>query len=456
MQLIDEIRVVNLFGLYSYELPKSGSLTAASILYGDNGIGKSTILRLAFHLLSAGHDRGHRTALYKVPFKSFEVKLTSGAVLRATRQRQVDEGPLHLTVLDPKGSAEAEWSFMPKSEIQASYFDSEMVVFDTDSEGRPILLTRRKKTPKSSVPSGEKAYLEALAKYVPTVFMLNADRKLDSDRVADPSDELELRKLMRYEEAKRVSDLVSRSREIALTQALSAATRWINQKALISTNQGSMNVHGVYVNVLRHLMSPGGDVAVGSNVTALQKQLESIESRSAQFAKYEFTTKISVAEFKKALSGRGAKKKELAGGLLKPYIESLEARLQAISEIYSIVDKFITVINGFLTDKSIVFRLTKGFAIQNKLGAPLGAGQLSSGEQQLLLLFCYVLTSRDMPSVFMIDEPEISLNVKWQRQLVQSLLDITEGATIQFIFASHSLELLTQHRKRVVPLIGGG
>ena len=52
----------------------------------------------------------------------------------------------------------------------------------------------------------------------------------------------------------------------------------------------------------------------------------------------------------------------------------------------------------------------------------------------------------------MIDEPEISLNVKWQRELIQSLLEITEGANVQFIFASHSIELISQHLNRVVKL----
>jgi ABC-type glutathione transport system ATPase component len=52
----------------------------------------------------------------------------------------------------------------------------------------------------------------------------------------------------------------------------------------------------------------------------------------------------------------------------------------------------------------------------------------------------------------MIDEPEISLNIKWQRQLVQSLLEITNDASIQFILASHSIELLAQHRDCVVNL----
>jgi len=77
---------------------------------------------------------------------------------------------------------------------------------------------------------------------------------------------------------------------------------------------------------------------------------------------------------------------------------------------------------------------------------------LSSGEQQLLLLFCNTLVSRARPSIFIIDEPEISLNVKWQRKLVQNLLDVSQGGNTQFIFASHSIELLTQHRDKVVPV----
>ena len=105
-----------------------------------------------------------------------------------------------------------------------------------------------------------------------------------------------------------------------------------------------------------------------------------------------------------------------------------------------------------MTDKEIRFQLSQGFMIINRFGDILQPAQLSSGEQQLLLLFCYVLVARDTPSIFMIDEPEISLNIKWQRIIINSLLDITDGANIQFIFASHSLEIISQHRHRVVKL----
>ena len=260
---------------------------------------------------------------------------------------------------------------------------------------------------------------------------------------------------MQYGEPKRINELVVRSREIALSQALSAAARWISRKAVLGTNQGSMNVHSVYGDVLRRLVSPSTRTTAApaqGSVKELLQQLARIDSKSSEHARYELATHLPTNDFRKALSGRSTKKTELAVELLKPYIKSVEGRLEAVDPLYQLIDRFVSIVNGLLSDKTISFKLSQGFNIQNRLGVPLKPAQLSSGEQQLLLLFCYVLTARDTPTVFMIDEPEISLNIKWQRQLVQSLLDITQGASIQFVFASHSMELLAQHRSKVVKL----
>lgn len=457
MKLIDTIKVEKLFGLYTYSIPQVGSLTNASILYGENGLGKSTVLRLAFHLLSAAEDRGHRTALYKVPFQSIQVKLGSGVTLTAKRESHDDsEGVLHLEVFDESNIPVAEWRYRPRDADRAELLQSEFEL-GIGPDGNPIFKRRRVKSSSAAIPSGEKPYLEALRQYAPVVFILNADRRLDSDRVADPSDEVELRRVMRHEDMKRIHDLVARSREIALSQAMGAAYRWLSQKAFIGANQGTLNVHGVYVAVLHHLMSPQGGQANADagDPAALASKLSSIENRSAEFARYELATKIQANDFKRALTNRAPRKRELAANLLKPYIDSLEGRLEGQKEIYEIVHRFVSTVNDFLSDKKLSFSLTGGFVVTNKLGNVLKPHQLSSGEQQLLLLFCNVLTSRDIPSVFMIDEPEISLNIKWQRRLVQSLLDITSGSNTQFIFASHSLELLAQHRHRVVRLGAG-
>jgi hypothetical protein len=260
---------------------------------------------------------------------------------------------------------------------------------------------------------------------------------------------------MRFEESKRINDLGTRSREIALSQALSAAGNWVARKAVQGANQGSMNVHSVYADVLHHLVaasSPELKLSTQIDLGVLLTRLSLIESKTVELARYELATELSIEEFKKALNAP-LEKRNLAAELLKPYIQSLEGRMEAVDPIYRIIDKFVKILNGFLFDKTIVFKLSKGFNIQNRNGLLLKPSQLSSGEQQLLLLFCYVLTGRDNPSVFMIDEPEISLNIKWQRILVQSLLDIAEGTKTQFLFASHSLELLAQHKNKVIKLV---
>lgn len=456
-KLISTIRIDKLFGLYTYVIPEPGELTNAAILYGDNGVGKSTLLRLVFHLLSAANDRGHRSALYKTDFQRLEVALSSGVRLIA---RILEPEPSKLLLLEVMQGDKriAVWDYRPRDEHR--FLEEEAVYIEVDERGQQVVRRRTvaaRKKEFEGIPRGEKAFLEALKVYVPSLFILNADRRLDSDSVADPSDEVELRRTMQYGEPKRINELVVRSREIALSQALSTSARWISRKAVQGTNRGSMNVHSVYGDVLKRLVSRNTRNATATaaavvSIPDLLRQLSTIDSKSEEHAHYELATHLPTSDFRKTLGGRRTKKTELAAELLQPYVKSVEGRLAAVEPIYQLIDRFVKIVNGLLTDKTIDFKLSQGFTIQNKLGLALKPAQLSSGEQQLLLLFCYVLTARDTPTIFMIDEPEISLNVKWQRQLVQSLLDITEGASIQFIFASHSMELLAQHRNRVVKL----
>jgi energy-coupling factor transporter ATP-binding protein EcfA2 len=454
-KLITAIRVEKLFGLYTYSLPESGQMSNASILYGDNGVGKSTLLRLVFHLLSAANDKGHRTALSNADFKVLEVDLSSGVTLTA---RPVVDGDLKILHLEIKKeeSILALWDHFQGVD-QRRFFEDGDSIIEVIEGGKGYVRRQIRAHPKKGrkIPSGNEAYLSVLMEHAPNMFILNAERRLDSDAVSDPSDEVELRRMMNLTAPKRINELVVKSREIALSQALGSASRWIGNKAIKGTNQGSMNVHSVYVDVLHRLVGPtassGGDIL---NLTskALATKLANIESQMGKHAQYELATKLSTTEFQKALS-RTPTKSNIAAELLQPYITSLEKRLEAVEPIYQIIDRFVATLNSFLKDKNISFKISQGFKITSDFqGATLEPSQLSSGEQQLLLLFCYVLTARDKPSIFMIDEPEISLNVKWQRQLVQSLLDVSDGANVQFIFASHSMELLAQHRNRVVKL----
>lgn len=449
---VRQIKVSNLFGLYTYTLPSQADLPNAAILYGDNGVGKSTVLRMAFHMLSASHNKGHRFALYETKFDNFQINLASGHILKSEFRT---EGTVKILVLTIELEDEVlyGWEYVPNK--HRSELDNLRKTLVLTSAGRTIRIRPPSVSKARSVKCvwGENEYLAALASLTPITYILNADRRLDCDAVANPGDEIELRKLMHYEEPKSISDLVSRSRQIALSQALAIASKWLSRRALQSANEGTENVHTVYAQVLKQLISTHSDMmeADVSNSELVAKMV-SVEHRSLEYAKYELTAPLSIAEFKKALTTRKQEKRALSANLLSPYIDSLDSRLKALQPIYDLINRFVLTINELLSDKSIVYKLTQGFKFVNRHGEPLDPSVLSSGEQQLLLLFCNVLVARDHSTLFMIDEPEISLNVKWQRQLIRVLLELVNETKVQFIFASHSIELLSQHRNKVVKL----
>lgn len=62
--------------------------------------------------------------------------------------------------------------------------------------------------------------------------------------------------------------------------------------------------------------------------------------------------------------------------------------------------------------------------------------QLSSGEKQLLLLLTTVFLQDEKPNVLLMDEPEISLHIGWQDQLISILRELNPQC--QLILTTHS------------------
>jgi hypothetical protein len=270
-RLIASIRVEKLFGLYTYTLPREGHLQSANILYGDNGVGKTSILMLVFHLLSPAPNKNHRGTLYETEFDHIEVRLYSGVTVSATKESHKVYGKTLIMNITKENRTLATWTYYGHSRSTQRKLEFEhFLVHDTDfiiRGGLPSI--KVKKSSKEKVNEGEEVFLSTLATYSPVTFKLNAERRLDSDAVPDPSDEVELRRILRGDESKRINDLAIRAREIALSQALSNTARWISRKHIRGANQGATNVNSIYLNVLngmfplfrctRMLMAGGAD-----------------------------------------------------------------------------------------------------------------------------------------------------------------------------------------------------
>lgn len=73
-------------------------------------------------------------------------------------------------------------------------------------------------------------------------------------------------------------------------------------------------------------------------------------------------------------------------------------------------------------------------------GETLTPYQLSSGEKQLLVILMTVLVENQEPYALLMDEPEVSLHIEWQQQLITLIRQLNPNA--QIILSTHSPALI--------------
>lgn len=106
------------------------------------------------------------------------------------------------------------------------------------------------------------------------------------------------------------------------------------------------------------------------------------------------------------------------------------------TELKSRIADFQNAINRLfaLTHKRIEIEGSKFSVITEKEKLPVGA--LSSGEMQMLLILLRVFLLNGREAVVLIDEPENSLDIDWQFELVNLLVRFNPNA--QFFITTHS------------------
>ncbi len=72
----------------------------------------------------------------------------------------------------------------------------------------------------------------------------------------------------------------------------------------------------------------------------------------------------------------------------------------------------------------------------SQIGETLLPYKLSSGEKQMLAILLTVLVEDQQPYVLLMDEPEVSLHIEWQKQLISLILELNPN--VQIILTTHS------------------
>ena len=121
-------------------------------------------------------------------------------------------------------------------------------------------------------------------------------------------------------------------------------------------------------------------------------------------------------------------------------------------QLFAPLRRYEEIVSEFLNEKSV--KVAEGGELEIFSEADpqnsLDPRSLSSGEKQILILLTQALLWENRPVVYIADEPELSLHVKWQEKLINSLIEL--GGKLQIIVATHSPDIVGPFVEKVIDL----
>lgn len=197
----------------------------------------------------------------------------------------------------------------------------------------------------------------------------------------------------------------------------------------------------------------------------LQEELKTITTKEQKQDHIKYFDNL-IKKVEKSLKNISDSKGRLPADLLGAYIELIriskliklhEKMNRSIEELKLPINKFLEYTNLFLNnakDKKKLVVTPHGHLsfTTNYTGKEVSLEYLSSGEKQIVTLFANLIfkVKRDNFTIFIVDEPELSLHLSWQNKLVETIRKINDN--MQIVFATHSPEIIGKYDEKVFEL----
>lgn len=133
--------------------------------------------------------------------------------------------------------------------------------------------------------------------------------------------------------------------------------------------------------------------------------------------------------------------------ILTVYYQDMKLKLESLNDISDKIVLFKSIIaNKFNLSKEISIDRDNGIIITQKpTNKKVSLKFLSSGEQQELVLLYNLIFKGDKGKLILIDEPEISLNVNWQREFLNDMKKIVNINDLSILVATHSPQIINDN-----------
>jgi len=432
---ITKISVKGLFGMFDHEIPLNQE-SRITIIHGPNGVGKTVLLRMVHGLFHYEY-----AFIGSIPFEQIRVDFADGTVLTVQKQlRNEDkENTIKLLIDCIDVSGERQSPFV-------------LAVADTDP--MPLLDA-----------------VEDMRPDLTAVFVISGDVYW----VAEPEKQKAKSKARDFLDlwlSVRPSRLVTK--QVLLqwipqlhSQVYGEMPNWFtNMKAysrptLVSIER--LRQHFTEEDVVLakdlYLKGPREDspIVVFPSMREEAGVLNSYLNRlMADILDYEeyveqyLQENPEIEQYELLLSEDAVRESSVLTNLLEEKIEELYGDMEPPHhDDFPYIENLLEILNERFLFKSIAYDGDK-FVIESDDGSvPLS--KLSSGEQHLLIMY-YRLLATSPDTLVMIDEPELSMNVVWQRNFLKDLQRIIELRKFDVLIATHSPQIIHDKWDWMVPL----
>ena len=460
---IKKITVKNLFGMFCHEVPLNMG-DHITIIHGPNGIGKTMLLTLLDALFSP--QEGYYK-LRHIPFSELSVDFDDGSTLclkKGITPKRTTTNPDN-SERDRAGNVnKLFFKFSKRGSDQKSYevpvirreeimFPLELICSKipelerVDPETWIHVPTQEKlwledvldrfgdrlpsrRRPEKGMDENEPEWLKKIRNSIHIHFI--ETQRLDDTHVFSFSDSCRLR---RYGESYyTIPTVINYSKELA----------GAIQEKLAEYAELSQSLDRTFPTRLVK-----GNGSSKPTIDELRDDLSKLEEKRSRLMAAGLLDRGEEIDFKEF-----QEIDESNRNVLSVYVGDVKEKLKVFDELTDKIDILVKIINSRFIYKQMSISKKEGFVFKTSDGPDISPTDLSSGEQHELILNYELLFKVKPDSLILIDEPELSLHVIWQRQFLTDLQEIIKLAGFDVLIATHSPQIIHDRTDLVVYLVG--
>lgn len=424
---IKSIDVAGLFGLYDHHVTLKGD--RVTVIHGPNGVGKTVFLKLTNALL-----KGRYNEIVQIPFRTFEIQFDDGSIVRVLTESE-GASPDKVQVSFEKQGDGRDSVTLDVKEVNTNRLAQQI------SEASPFF---SQVGPDEWVDRRSDEVISSEELVARAVDLVPKDNK--KWRAREPRGLRELRGRINVHliEAQRLIRLSNRSPDWRYRPNIDRITTATVQEYSKDLKQRLETTLANYAKQSQKLDQSFPQRLLTGSIEALsteqiKNEMQAVEATRDRLKSIGILDRGDPSQdaYPLQISQLDSLRADQRS-VMSVYARDTQEKLAVLTELSDRIEILLSVLNRKFTNKTVTISRDAGIVVFGKNEKQIPVTALSSGEQHELVLLYDLLFKVTPNTLVLIDEPELSLHISWQKGFMDDLLEIIRVAHFDVLMATHS------------------